>query len=821
MLPVTAGRLFWSKIVFAVVSTLVMIAVLWPAAMAFSAGRLPSAGQTAGLWALWGFAAVELLVWGTLFSLLSTQPLKATILAVATTSVVVHLTTAHYIRSPADYFYLEPYRDALPPRMAIALLVGLVDVWLGARWFRETASAVRERPVGRKREAGVAGRSLTVSREGGFARLVWQAFRQNASMIGVFGLLTVPMALLGSGAWAAAARGAGQFSRKWTFSNQSLPVLSLLLILLVSLIGASTFLADQRMSRFRFLAERGVSPRAVWWSRQLVWMAVATVPVIVIGIAMLPMLPWLFRDEVPLYAQLAGLSCVAMAYAAGQFCSMVFRSGVLAAVFGAVLAGLLSIWTVLMAAGGVPWLWSVAPIPLVLLVATRVRTPNWLRERGGLRGWMPMMLALALPGAAILTAVPFYRAYEIPVVSLGFSPAEYFRPPNAEEKATLEMYREALRLADQGDEEKSLKLALEASKRPACDCFDPLGRDMLFPKMAQLAHQVISNGSDMEQAGRLVEAFDRYLAALRISVQLRQRAGQLVVLYAADPVERAVQQRLLHWSTAPGQTPERVRKAVARLEQITDDLPSRTSEVASQYFVLRRLIDGDTEAMAQEGWDEEQIIRTALWLKWMPWERARAHRLLNSLTARAMDQMRDVESAMANGVKVPPQFYTLRYGFHPEDARDDWLRQHFRLLWSSDHGAPEAMNMETRRRAVRLVLAIEAWKLEHRRLPETLDVLIGTSLDQIPLDPYSAEPFRWFPEGVDVAIVPADVQKSDEVVPPNVPIVWSAGPLVLFRESGDSLLERSRVRQAVYYDEWRQPSLELQLWQAGWAFPVP
>jgi ABC-type transport system involved in multi-copper enzyme maturation permease subunit len=151
MLPITAGRLFWSKVLFAAASTLAMIVVLWPVAVAFSGGRLPSTGQAVGLWALWGFAAVELLAWGTLFSLLSTQPLKSAILAVTTASVVVHFTTAHYIQSPSDYFYLEPYRDALPPRMAIALLVGLVDVWLGARWFREKTSASRERPISRKR----------------------------------------------------------------------------------------------------------------------------------------------------------------------------------------------------------------------------------------------------------------------------------------------------------------------------------------------------------------------------------------------------------------------------------------------------------------------------------------------------------------------------------------------------------------------------------------------------------------------------------------------------------------------------------------------
>jgi hypothetical protein len=638
-------------------------------------------------------------------------------------------------------------------------------------------------------------------------------------MIGLYGLLMVPIGLLGAGAWIAMIGDSGGYWIEWASSNQPLPVFALLLLVLVSLIGSSVFLADQRMFRFRFLAERGVSPRAVWWSRQLVWMAVAALPAIVISLAALPMLPWLFRDKPPLYALLVGPNCVAVAYAAGQFCSMAFRSGILAAVFGAVLAGLVSIWAGLMLAGGVPWLWSVAPIPLVLLVATRVRTPNWRRERGGLRGRMPMTFAPALPAAAILTAVPFYRAYEIPVVSLGLSHQEYFRTPTAEEKATLEMYREAARLAEQGERTEAFELAIEASKRSACDSFDPFGERRAVTDMIQVGHMLLFSGSELDEAGKLDEAFSRYRAVLRISAQLRQRASRLD---EADFLETTALRRLVDWSAAPGQTAERVGEAAGAVARNSESLPSRTAPVKSRYFVLRQVIAGDAEAMSQMGMSEGEIIRTSLWMKWMPWEQTRAHRLLNFLTVREIEQMRDVESAMANGVQVSPQFYTLGYDFfNPADTRDYWLRQHF--LWSAKRGTLEALKMERQRRASRLVLAIEAWKLEHGRLPETLDALVGTYLDRVPLDPYSAELFRWFPEGVAAAIVPPDQRswlEPEGVVPPNVPIVWIAGSLVDLREQGATLLERTIVRQSVYF-EWECPTLELQIWQAGRALPLP
>lgn len=145
------------------------------------------------------------------------------------------------------------------------------------------------------------------------------------------------------------------------------------------------------------------------------------------------------------------------------------------------------------------------PIPVVLLVATRVRTPAWLRERGGLRGWLPMGLVLAVPTAAILTAVPLYRAYEIPVVSPGFSPQEYFSPPTNEEKATMDIYREASRLVVHNDPE-AIQRAAHASRRPACDCFDPFGRNTVVVEMSRLGRLVLFSGDSFRESGNWTSA---------------------------------------------------------------------------------------------------------------------------------------------------------------------------------------------------------------------------------------------------------------------------------------------------------------------------
>ena len=56
--------------------------------------------------------------------------------------------------------------------------------------------------------------------------------------------------------------------------------------------------------------------------------------------------------------------------------------------------------------------------------------------------------------------------------------------------------------------------------------------------------------------------------------------------------------------------------------------------------------------------------------------------------------------------------------------------------------------VETYRRVARVVLALEAWKLDHGRLPASLDDLKGKYLSQIPVAVFADDEFRYEPKGV-------------------------------------------------------------------------
>ena len=212
---------------------------------------------------------------------------------------------------------------------------------------------------------------------------------------------------------------------------------------------------------------------------------------------------------------------------------------------------------------GLSWFWSVLPIPLALLLATRLRTPHWLVERNTIRAWCPTALALLLPAAALLVAVPLYREYQIPAVGPGFSPEEYERPLTAEEQATFDLYRRAWDM--NFDIKKAIKLTLEASRRKISNSVDLAQSEYryLSGNVRALTRLVVLGAKRLEKQGQLDAAIEQYLTVVRISTQFRQvlSDGDRVSDPYSDQMEREVLDRLPYWAARPHQTPERILAA--------------------------------------------------------------------------------------------------------------------------------------------------------------------------------------------------------------------------------------------------------------------
>ena len=229
----------------------------------------------------------------------------------------------------------------------------------------------------------------------------------------------------------------------------------------VPLLGICAFLADQRRSSRRFLADHGVPAKYVWLSRQTITLGLPLLMFFTLLLALFflasALLPSPLQSDIIRWARLSEvyaeaytlfyfavgvLGCVLIGVAVGQCCSMFLRSPLLAGLFSLLLTALFAVWCGLMWFWQVNWLWSVLPIPVALLAATRLRAADWLLERNTLR------MAAAGFGPAdsrrrAVLAVPLYRVYSVPLVDPGFSPQEFAQPLTNDEEATFAQYDRA------------------------------------------------------------------------------------------------------------------------------------------------------------------------------------------------------------------------------------------------------------------------------------------------------------------------------------------------------------------------------------------
>ena len=148
----------------------------------------------------------------------------------------------------------------------------------------------------------------------------------------------------------------------------------------------------------------------------------------------------------------------------------------------------------------------------------------------------------------------------------------------------------------------------------------------------------------------------------------------------------------------------------------------------------------------------------------------------------------------------------------------------------------DCLKIETRRRATQLILALEAWRLDHGELPKSLEDIGGNPytfrgrprtttgengeyLDRPPVDPYSGNPFRYEPKGLGQYLVWWTPDSSNaKTLAPSRPFIacdsWSTPP----HESGDeggTSLPKMPERNA------GDGPLKSEVWERVWVFPIP
>ena len=303
----------------------------------------------------------------------------------------------------------------------------------------------------------------------------------------------------------------------------------------------------------------------------------------------------------------------------------------------------------------VPWIWSIAPIPLLLLFSTWLRAPHWVREDRRWSARTRAAAALLIPAAALLVTVPVYRVHEIPLVypddnsikqiasdgtpvsKFPFNSTNYLPPITSEALATGEQYRKVndiyvsmywsasdkakyniTDLDDAGNHnsdqiaiQKSripnkiqlywlqenadcLALLLEVTKRPNCVLDDPNTMKAIFQFKPGLFNLLVIDGRRLEQEGKLDEAADRYFALAKVAEQLSDH--QPTFGTGSQWFMHSVMFELSYWATQKGQTPERIAGAIKRLKQLDSRSLHFGEEMQANYIIVRLALLGDESA---------------------------------------------------------------------------------------------------------------------------------------------------------------------------------------------------------------------------------
>jgi len=310
---------------------------------------------------------------------------------------------------------------------------------------------------------------------------------------------------------------------------------------------------------------------------------------------------------------------------------------------------------------------------------------------------------------------------------------------------------------------------------------------------------------------------ERYLAALRL---VRYMGYYTPGEFSFEFTEGSVYRDLQKWVVAPGQTSERIAAMLRQLEELIPTLPPRSNVLKSQYVLARDLIDLDPDALQTVKLSPHEVFRIAFFGRWLPWERTRALRILNYTMARELAYCGAAEGNVAEWEPLRRmQLLGMRsWLWHlssPSILPEGYEPRLIEFAGQGPHW------VKTQRAVVQLTLGVEAWRLAHGRLPDSLNELVGPYLKKLPADPTSHGPFRYFREGFPFAVVAASEQHEGNwrTVPAGTPLLASSWlNITLGRSPYGGQWDPIRRRLQRSADESRTQE---DKWYAEPIFPLP
>jgi hypothetical protein len=593
-----------------------------------------------------------------------------------------------------------------------------------------------------------------------------------------------------------------------------IPFIVPLIVVLPMVMGVLGFRYDGEGQPLHFLSQRGVEARLLWLAKHAVWLPRAVwIPFLIwlVGGLMQLLLPrqierppnhHLLENFSLLHTYPVGvMAFVLLSYGCGHLGAILLRRTILAILVGLTASLLATLWLLLALWLEVPLWWSVGGLIFWIYAVTFLVSPSWLIERS-LPGRLQRLATYAIPPVLLIAAWGAWRAYEIP----GFHPNLLSSKQSFERVNTATVHKEQLGLTAVAitsyDQQLLDRLALlmggfnkeedfiQGIHRGGAAAADPnqpadpveafwhtnesrlkelmeitsnahgpsasRWLDFARPSAGMMPQQLllVEAGRLRTREGRLAEAFQYYLASLRlasfwatdsgVSARLEAQHQQLVTLDG-----------IIKWASHPDQSGEKLRSALRRLQAEFELFPSIDQTLVADHrgelVALEETIQHGARwnTVSNSGSNSAWQLFTIDYFRFLPWEKVRAKRWLEQELLNRDQLAKEISGMLRQaGVDVGRrldqiELYHLIYLIVDKSHWQSTTPLVSMMGSKRDQIASMLIDREVAIRESLLALSLLAWKQDHNRWPETLVESIDRWPTVTAIDPWCGETFHY------------------------------------------------------------------------------
>ena len=354
------------------------------------------------------------------------------------------------------------------------------------------------------------------------------------------------------------------------------------------------------------------------------------------------------------------------------------------------------------------------------------------------------------------------------------------------------------------------KLALEASLRPNCR-FDvdwssttvPTSHDSNYTNRNAAWRRVHSSYNNvLALAENMAYSYfpDRkgtyrsyslvgLAAAVRMCEHLRQGQPTAVAVYTFS-IEKQILRSISYWAERDNVTTDQLRDVKAQLElHFRQSSYDPQTSLVADHLLVRNVLEDQASPLV---FDQRPIPWSdylAYLANQLPWERERAIKALGAITRQNVSDVNQFQEYLDGRAHFSWGPDTLRLWLRPSDRppwTPAWMREQFfastsyltrfeyveRVPINAFYG--QLAEVKTSRRALLIQIALLLFHRDHDKYPAALTELVPDYLGELPMDPYSGQPFYYSP-GLDLPLRP-NSYTDYESIPPHTPVIWSVGP---------------------------------------------